>query len=784
MKKLLMLAVTGVVGLTQAGEEWSGSDLTIYGSRDPDETYVKLMDDEVLSASNLYVGNTNGSAALVANDSTLTLSGTLCIGYERSPGYKAMTAAVTLTNSTVTCASVRLGDGMTSSTAGSTRMELGPGSVVNTKNVNKYCNPTPWIFFTGGRFDFSAKTSGYLFTQQGWTWGGSWPNTGTVLKSVDAPIDLTVEGTCKLTEGWASRSLTLEGNGGFVKRGSGTLLWGWYTTGSNDGYVQGNATYTGDTVIKAGGIRLATPSTATKAQIRYSVPPASPLKIEEGAFFDFAGNNAAWVSVSGAGMITNSEATAATLTLGLGNGDCALATAAVGGPIKVVKGGTGTLTVSTAGTLAELVVSNGVTKLMAGTTLGAATVKVLRGATLDIRGATLVCPDLVVEKGGNFYVDGTTHFDEDLVADEAMTIFGGRYASAGTFRKLGTGAVTMYAPCERPNGRFEIAEGSVKAMATAVFPGRYYRVNYFKDVGRNTADGVGFAEFSLYGVAGGRINQGTYTYNKITNPSKPYSDVDGIDDATVLAEREVNWWGKGNDYYINGAAKPQNAFDGDLSTTTLNTWYWDGSNTLVFRVPDDTPPAVGFTFTTSASPLRRPTQWKLWGSENGKDWVMLANNITNTGDAAVWTYLTNSTPDTAKTEYNGGFPYFLNDVAIAADYAPFGMSTVVAVAKDATLDFEKETMTLSRLEVDCTAGSGSITRFTPAADGALYLVNVPAGQELVGYEPPIAIGAIGDDANFRTWKVYVGGVERNDLRVRWRNGKLTILAKGLYLFVR
>lgn len=782
--KSLMLVVAGVVGLAQAGEDWSGSNLTIYGSRDPDETYVKLMEEEVLSVANLYVGNTNGSAALVANDSTLTLSGTLCIGYERAPGYKAMTAAVALTNTTVTCASVRLGDGMTSVTAGSTRLELGPGSVVNTKNVNKYCNPTPWIFFTGGRFDFSARTSGYLFTQQGWTWGGSWPNSGTVLKSVDAPIDLTVEGTCRLTEGWASRSLTLEGNGGFVKRGAGTLLWGWFTTGSNDGYVGGNATYTGDTVIKAGGIRLATPSTATKAQIRYSIPPASPLKIEEGAFFDLAGNDAAWVSVSGAGMVTNSAATAATLTLGLGNGDCTLAAAAVGGLIKVVKGGTGTLTLSTSPTLVDLVASNGVTKLAAGITLKAASVKVLRGATLDIRGATLVCPDLVVEKGGSFYTDGTSRFDEDIVADEAMTVFGGRYASSGTLRKLGAGTVTMYAPCERTNGRFEIAAGSVKAMATAVYPGRYYRINYFRDVGLKTSDGVGFAEFSLYGVSGGRINQGVYTYNKITDATKPYGDVDGINDATVLAEREVAWWGKGKDYYINGTANPLNAFDGNLSTDTLNTWYWDASNTLVFRVPDDTQPAVGFTFTTPASPLRRPTQWKLWGSENGTDWVMLANNITNTNDAAAWTYLTNSTPDVARTEYNGGLPYFLNDLAIPADYAPFGTSTVVAVSKDATLDLEKATMTLSRLEVDGTTGSGSITRFTPAADGALYLVNVPVGRNLVGFELPIAIGEIGDDANFRTWKVHVNGVERSDCRVRWRNGRLILLTKGFLIVVR
>ena len=45
-----------------------------------------------------------------------------------------------------------------------------------------------------------------------------------------------------------------------MQRGTGKLTWGWFKYGTNSGYFNGSANYTGDTVIKAGGIELATPS--------------------------------------------------------------------------------------------------------------------------------------------------------------------------------------------------------------------------------------------------------------------------------------------------------------------------------------------------------------------------------------------------------------------------------------------------------------------------------------------------------------------------------------------
>ena len=167
------------------------------------------------------------------------------------------------------------------------------------------------------------------------------------LHGAGAPIDLEVKNTRKLVGGWASRYLYLTGNGGLVKRGAGKLIWGWFTYGSNNGTVNGTADYTGDTVIKAGGIEMATPSSEEKKQIRYSTPAKSALKIEEGAYFDFAGNTASFLGVSGDGLLTHSAAIPARLTLGSSGGDGSFSPAHLGGAMDLVVGAKRVIVAST-----------------------------------------------------------------------------------------------------------------------------------------------------------------------------------------------------------------------------------------------------------------------------------------------------------------------------------------------------------------------------------------------------------------------------------------------------
>ena len=158
-------------------------------------------------------------------------------------------------------------------------------------------------------------------------------------------------------------------------------------------------------------------------------------------------------------------------------------------------------------------------------------------------------------------------------------------------------------------------------------------------------------------------------------------------------------------------------FDGKTSTLLHNTWYWNGSNVIVFRMPADTADVMVFAFTTSSVPQRRPCFWKLEGCFDGTIWTMLASNASGVSKQD----MIDSTPTTAYTEYNGGVPYLLTNVAWTAGAS---LAAKVSVAAGAALEFESEQLEIAALEVDMAAGAGTITRFTPVEDGALYLTNL------------------------------------------------------------
>jgi hypothetical protein len=213
--------------------------------------------------------------------------------------------------------------------------------------------------------------------------------------------------------------------------------------------------------------------------------------------------------------------------------------------------------------------------------------------------------------------------------------------------------------------------------------GKYFIINFYGDVHKDTHDGVALSEFILYGEDGNRVNQGAYSYTPLpAAETQQYGNFGGIDDATQLAQCEVAVWMPNHDGFIgpDSASSPPYLFDGKLSTGFRFTWFWESSNKFVFRLTNSAPEVVGFSFVTDGHPERRPTQWKLWGSDDGVAWTALANNATNTGNEATWTWLTNSTPDTVRTEYA---IYPLDRLASSSAYAPFG-DAEVSVGSGAT----------------------------------------------------------------------------------------------------
>lgn len=790
MKTRIILSsiVMGVL-VSLAGEEWDGQALTVYGDASTGEVYVKDLTDDTLSASTVKLGTEKGSAELHALNSTITLSSSFYLGNEASPGYTALTSRLSLTNSTLTSLAFypsyktrgNADDGNERFT-----VNLGPNGKLACSYVYHYGAGYSRFDFCGGRM--SATSVDQVVRLNGSDWKGSYPNGCVTFVGVDAPIDIEIQQDSKLARGYASRGFRMRGNGGFVKRGAGTLIWGWHTTGSNTGTLKNEASYTGDTVVKEGGIRMAQPSSVAKSEVVNTTPAKSALVVEEDAFFDLNGCTANFLGVSGGGLVTNGVAEAGTFTLGAQGGDVSFSPAIVGGAFNVRKRGTGLMTIGAPAINGAFTLEAGSAKITA-SVFSAESISVAAGTTLDIRGVTVNCLSLDVAKGGLLLKDGGTVLNTTIDAADDISVYGGRYADGGTLVKTGSGTLTFKSPCAKSGGSFIVAEGVATVEKSSTFAGKYFRIQYY-DAAQGDNSAIQMSEFSLYGVDGQRINQGDYKYTALDGSYKKYPCFDGIDDATQLEEEEVAVWGKGDSYYfVYDADKysPKFLFDGDPSTGLRNTYYWKGSNYLVFRIPAEKPDAYGFTFTTGSASKERPLQWKLWGSTTGAKWTELASNFTNTSDATVWAYLTNSTPKSAKTEYNGGEPYPLNLLSAPETYAPFGTAGV-GVAADARLELPSVGATLSRLVVDNKTGvGGTISCFTPTEEGVLDVtLDVPVGDFVAEKGAVLfSVPQIAEPRRLKKWTIRVNGVTVKGLSLFWSDGYIRLGYKpGLALIVR
>ena len=110
------------------------------------------------------------------------------------------------------------------------------------------------------------------------------------------------------------------------------------------------------------------------------------------------------------------------------------------------------------------------------------------------------------------------------------------------------------------------------------------------------------------------------------------------------------------------------------------------------------------------------------------------------------------------------------------------------MASGATLDFYASNMAIAALAVDGDAGlGGTITRFTPALNGTLYLTLTGSISSFIGVNGVDILTApeVNEPRNLRSWHVNVNGVEKQGLVLEWRDGKLCLSNRaGFILFVR
>ena len=197
------------------------------------------------------------------------------------------------------------------------------------------------------------------------------------------------------------------------------------------------------------------------------------------------------------------------------------------------------------------------------------------------------------------------------------------------------------------------------------------------------------------------------------------------------------------------------------------------------RLPSDAPDVVMYDtiFYQATTHARSPTSYFIDGSVDGVHWKRLSTmDAFESRGANTWYWNNEAFGAGGKRNQS-----FMNGCAI--DAGPANLPDVlnnakaVSVAAGATLAAEGN-IALPGLAADCSAGCGTISNFTFAANGAIYLTNVPDGTAPV--MPGWTMVDCRDAANVSAWTVHVDGVAKP----RWRakssaDGAVYVLRAGI-----
>jgi len=175
---------------------------------------------------------------------------------------------------------------------------------------------------------------------------------------------------------------------------------------------------------------------------------------------------------------------------------------------------------------------------------------------------------------------------------------------------------------------------------------------------------------------------------------------------------------------------------------------------------------------------RDPITWMLESSADGLVWQLVdarTDFIPTTGRQA-W--------------YNNSIPFglllnrALSDTGGTTPGATIPDDAIVEVAPGATLAIIGGTEVIGALRVDMATGAGTITRFTPAANGTLHLTNATGAPTT--WVIPITFGSVDTPSNLSKWQIIADGIPINGYRLVYNPsaGTLTLKPQGTTLMVR
>ncbi len=541
------------------------------------------------------------------------------------------------------------------------------------------------------------------------------------------------------------------------------------------------------------------------------------------------------VELVNGGQVINSAAGRAVLVFGGGDADGSACGDFTDGTIDYVKTGAGTLTLGP-GSFPSLVVDGGTLSVTGRVSIG----------VLAVTNATLTFANndsSLLEAETAFYGPGVSISIPDGAATNVVTTASAiSIDSSIPLVKSGPGYLTCFTP-ENANGAPLRVKGGVLRFGGAVCTNEYWRF-VAKKAKENANNHAGIARGKTYNLetADGEdywvyvpVGLGTICLFSPEGFSPiGFNVMSSVSDTTASSlengqccatEGFVADW---NNSYIINHINPNSTRDPILNGGTsgnvvhflniIDTWTsqnlydvlaagtnsgaanWSGgilyTNDFVMLDPED--PATWKTVTwrlPEGAPS--PTSYNLRRIVNNRDvnvtdWALQSSP---TGEEGTWETLDERTGQTfGRTgmndqfdfTYNAHVPYLFSSRNAGWRFTTFGSVQVDAGAMLELSDIPDGNIAFNGLTVDCTAGAGTITKFAPAANGRLDLVNVQSGSKLpVRYATGLKIANAVSTGNFDTWSVYVDGVRSPASVPAIEDGILVVhTANGTVLIVK
>ena len=417
--------ISGSGGLTQMG---AGNVLTLTGSN----TYTGAT---TITAGTLQIGS-GGAAGSISSTAAVTDNGTLAFNLSSSttftnavngsgslmqmaPTMLCLTGNSTYSGSTTIAGggTLQIGNGGAAALSGSgpvidnglLAFDVSSSSVFshNISGSGGLTQMTATLLRLTGSNTYAGATTISLGTLQTGSSNALGSSTPVTMSSTAVVLDLdgnspsifslSGSGVVNDSVGSTTSILTLAPTSGsttfagVIQNGNGTV--GVTLNGAGVevlGISNNSNSYTGPTTISSGTLR---------AGNAFALGTSSPTSIGSGGVLDLGGYSLGIGALSGSGMVTDSVATASTLTLSLPSGTTATFAGIIqngAGPVGLTINGSGTEVLAGTGACSGATTINGGTvQLLSSTALGNSTaVSVNNNAVLDLAGFSLAIPSL------------------------------------------------------------------------------------------------------------------------------------------------------------------------------------------------------------------------------------------------------------------------------------------------------------------------------------------------------------------------------------------------------